>query len=62
MTEDQKTNKPKYDCITFVDFTEEEFEENKKNAEAGNIPAILLIIGHNQGVLNWKLNKILGNE
>ena len=53
----------KYKKVTFPNFSEEEVNKTMKNVgEKGNIPAYLDLIMHNQGVINEKLNTLLGEK
>ncbi len=49
----------KYDKVIFPDLTEEEMEKVKADMVSGNIPAMVMIVMHNQAVLNEKLNKLI---
>ena len=56
----EKTSiKPIYPFVTFPNYDEEASENIKGAMQEGNIPAFLHIILHNQGVLNYKLTKII---
>jgi len=56
---EEENQKIKYPVVTGIDFTKDEFKRTKELADIGNISAMLELIGHNQLVLNDKLNKLL---
>ena len=50
---------PKYKMVQYFDYSAEEAKEIEKNIKKGNIPAILDLVLHNQGLLNWKSEEIM---
>jgi hypothetical protein len=55
-------NPPRVNYIVSHDLNEEDVRKLKESIQEGNIQSKLDMIMHNQSVLNYKLNKILGNQ